>query len=63
MQGKLLAFRKEKGVSQKELADLIGVSVNTYSNKELGKREFKASEMFKIASYLSVEVTDIFSPL
>lgn len=61
MQKKLLGLRKEKGVTQQNLADLIGVSKNTYSNKEQGKRDFKISEMFKIANFFQVEIGEIFS--
>lgn len=62
MQTKLLAYRKINRKSQKELADLIGVSVKTYSDKELGKIQFKCDEMFTIANYFEASVEDIFLP-
>lgn len=61
MQGKLLVLRKEKGVSQKELAELIGVSTESYRRKENGLNEFKLSEMFKLAKFFDKDIGDIFT--
>ncbi len=36
---KLRNLRMRKGVTQKEVADFINVSRNTYTNYELGERE------------------------
>lgn len=58
----LYKLRKEKNISQKEMADVIGKSENSYRNKELGKQDFKLSEMFKIAHYFGKELGDIFTP-
>ena len=60
MQILLYKLRKEKNISQKEMADVIGKSENSYRNKELGKQDFKLSEMFKIAHYFGKELGDIF---
>ncbi len=62
MQTKLIALRKINGVTQKSLANLIGLSVKQYSKKELGKFEFTCDEMFKIAKYFKMQVDDIFLP-
>ncbi|KXU13651.1 hypothetical protein SORDD17_01657 [Streptococcus oralis] len=61
MQEKLLIIRKEKKVKQSELAEVLGISKNSYSLKEQGKTEFKLSEMFKIANYFQKDISDIFT--
>lgn len=62
MQEKLLLIRKNKNITQKELAECIGISVNQYSLKEKGKYNFNCDEMFKIAKYLGMSIEDIFLP-
>lgn len=63
MQEKLLLIRKNKNITQQELAECIGISVNQYSLKEKGKYNFNCDEMFKIADYLKMNIEDIFLPL
>lgn len=62
MQSKLAAIRRYHNKSQKEIADLIGVDVRTYINKEQGKTQFKANEMFIIAKYFGKTIEEIFLP-
>lgn len=62
MQEKLIILRKTENVTQKELANIIGISVKQYSYKELGKSIFNGDEMFKIAHYFNRKVDDIFLP-
>jgi len=61
-QKKLASIRRSENLSQRELAKLIGVTTETYNNKELGKTQFKASEMFIIASFFNTTVDEIFLP-
>ena len=63
VQEKLLLIRKNKNITQQELADCIGISVNQYSLKEKGKYNFNCDEMFKIADYLKMSIEEIFLPL
>lgn len=63
MQEKLLLIRKNKNITQQELAECIGISVNQYSLKEKGKYNFNCDEMFKIANYLKMNIEDIFLPI
>lgn len=44
---KVKGFRVMVGMTQEEMANAIGVSVRTYTNKETGKSEFTISE-FKL---------------
>ncbi len=61
MNNKIKNLRIEKNLKQKQLAELLGISVSAYSNKESGKRAFKTSEVVKIAQRLKVnKINDLF---
>lgn len=62
MQTKLIILRKETKTTQKELADLLGITKASYISKEHGKNEFKITEMFKIAQYFNKKIDDVFVP-
>lgn len=62
MQSKLIILRKERQITQKTIADLLGISTKQYSYKETGKSKFDGDEMFKIADYFGLKVDDIFLP-
>ena len=42
---KLKGVRNENGLRQKDMADLLGVSQDTYGMKERGERDFTVSEV------------------
>ncbi len=52
-------IRKEKGVSQKELAERLGTSPQNLAQYENGKRTPKIDTLRKIASALQCQVSDI----
>lgn len=62
MQEKLILLRKHKNVTQKEMANLLGITTKQFGSKELGKSKFNGDEMFKIADYFNLKVDDIFLP-
>lgn len=62
-QEKLIAWRKYHGLTQQDMAKLIGVDVRTYINKESGVTQFKANEMFAISERLGKKIDEIFSPI
>lgn len=62
MQSKLIILRKERQITQKTIADLLGISTKQYGYKETGKSKFDGDEMFKIADYFGLKVDDIFLP-
>lgn len=62
MQEKLAALRRYHNLSQKDMAELIGVDLRTYINKETGQSQFKANEMFAIARKFQKPIDDIFLP-
>ena len=51
---KLLALRKEKGVSQAGVADYIGLTVAGYQNYENGRREAGYETIAKLADFYGV---------
>lgn len=42
---KVFGYRKMVGITQKQAAEHLGISTNTFANKEKGKNEFTKSEM------------------
>ena len=62
LQNKLIAWRQYYGITQKEMAKKLKIDVRTYINKEKGVTQFKADEMFMVASILKKEIGEIFSP-
>lgn len=57
---KLRGKRVEKGYSQHQLAQLLHISTNAYNLKEIGKREFKMSEINQLLELLDCKYEDIF---
>lgn len=60
MQWNLIRLRKEAGLTQKDMAKIIGVNVSTYINKEIGDYQFKSDEMFTLRDYFKKPIDDIF---
>ena len=56
----LKEFRRQKGLSQKDLADISGVGQDTISGIESGRHEPRPSTLRKLAESLDVEVADFF---
>ena len=50
----LRRFRKEKGLTQKEMADRLGINMSTYSRYETGNREPYVPMVKKMADILGV---------
>jgi DNA-binding XRE family transcriptional regulator len=57
---KLKGAIAEKGYTQEEVAQAIGITAATFSKKINGELTFKELEMQATASFLDKEVTDIF---
>ena len=55
----LKVLRKRKGVSQQELADLLGVTRAAYSHYETGRRVPDAQSIKKLADYFDVSADEI----
>lgn len=63
MQWNLIILRKAANLSQKELAEMIGISASAYSRKESGKTPFDSVEMFKIRAIFKKPIDEIFLPV
>lgn len=57
---KIKEFRGQRGLTQKELADLIEMGNTTIANYEKGFRTPKKNTLFKIANALNVTIDDLF---
>lgn len=55
----LRTARERKGMSQKELAELVGVAKSTYSLYESGNREPNVQTIKKIADILSTSADEL----
>lgn len=59
---KLRGKRVENGYSQREMAKMLNLSTNAYNLKEIGKREFKMSEINLLLELLHCNYEEIFLP-
>ena len=57
---KIKELRDQRGLTQKELADLIEMGNTTIANYEKGFRTPKKNTLFKIANALNVTIDDLF---
>ena len=61
-QWNLVTLRKQNKYTQPEIAEMLGISFAAYQNKETGRAQFKADEMFAIAKIFNKPIEDIFLP-
>lgn len=59
---KLIEKRKEKGMSQSEIAHLLNMEQSQYSRRESGATRISKKECDKIAKVLDVPLEDIYEP-
>ncbi|MEM6300510.1 MAG: helix-turn-helix transcriptional regulator [Pseudomonadota bacterium] len=62
MKNQLKSLRKERGISQAELAEALAVSRQTVISIENGKYDPSLPLAFLIADYFSLLIEDIFLP-
>lgn len=60
LKNNLKEIRKEKNISQQELADMVGVSRNTISSLETGQYQPTAKLAYVIAIALDKKFEDVF---
>lgn len=53
-------LRKNKGLKQQEIAELLGVKRNTYSDWENGKTEPSFDNLFKLADFFDISLDWLF---
>lgn len=61
MQIKLYELRKKAGLTQAQMAKKLDISENSYRMKELGRTDFKLTEMYRIANLFNKDIGDIFT--
>ncbi|PHV72150.1 transcriptional regulator [Sporanaerobium hydrogeniformans] len=54
------AARVKYDKTQAEMAEIIGINVNTYCQKEQGNKEFTLSEAKKVADFLGKSIDNLF---
>lgn len=62
MQWNLIRLRKENGLTQDDMAKILGIGKRTYVDKEHGVRPFTADEMIIIRNYFGVKMDDFILP-
>ncbi len=55
----LKEWRRARGISQQDMADRLGVHINTYREWEASPAKIRMSDAQKIAEILKLEITDI----
>ena len=58
---KIKEYRMVKGYTQREIAELLGIKQNTYSDKERGKTKFTIDEVKLIKELFNVTYDDLLS--
>lgn len=56
---KLKAKRVEVGLTQVEIAELLGINFVTYQRKETGIRDFSIKEVIKLTDILKLTIEDV----
>lgn len=54
--------KNEKRMTQQEIANYLGIAVQTYRLKEKGEYEFTQDEMFMLAELFNKNINEIFLP-
>lgn len=60
MKNRLKELRKERGINQEELADILEVTRQTIGSLENGRYDPSINLAFKIAKYFNLQIEDIF---
>lgn len=53
---RLKQLRTEKGLTQKEIAQFLGIATNAYQNYEYDKREMNITVLRTLADYFDVSI-------
>lgn len=59
---KIAYWRNKRGLSQRELADKVGVNPSAIAHYETGHNKPRIETLFKLAHALDVEVSELFDP-
>ena len=47
-------FREDRGITVKEMAEILGIHPKTYANYESGKRKMKVSVLVRISTHFDI---------
>ena len=61
MYHQLYIARRERRLSQKDLAKLLHISQSSYQNKEIGRTAFTLPEAITLANYFDVTLDELFN--
>lgn len=56
---KLKSFRKHKGLTQKQVADRLGITVRAYQHYETGGRTPTLEKSFELAKILDIKLDEL----
>lgn len=56
---KLVELRQSRGISQKEIADYLGITREAYSHYERNTREPNLEMMMKLAKFYQIEISEL----
>lgn len=59
---RIIEHRKSKGLTQKQMADYLGIGQVAYSQIETGKTEITLNRIFKISKILEVDLISLLFP-
>ena len=62
MQEKLILLKEQKSLTNKEMAEMLGITPIQYRKKEKGEIQFKLNEMVKLSEYFGKTMDEIFLP-
>ena len=62
MQEKLILLKEQKRLTNKEMAEMLGITPIQYRKKEKGEVQFKLNEMVKLSEYFGKTMDEIFLP-
>lgn len=62
MQEKLILLKEQKSLTNKEMAEMLGITPIQYRKKEKGEVQFKLNEMVKLSEYFGKTMDEIFLP-
>lgn len=62
MQEKLILLKEQENLTNKEMAEMLGITPIQYRKKEKGEVQFKLNEMVKLSEYFGKTMDEIFLP-
>ena len=52
-------LRKEQGIKATQMAEMLGLAINSYFDKEVGNRKFKPHEIVILCKFFNVRVEEV----